>query len=269
LACFLQTGACLPKRPPCLTNENCAADERCEVSRARCVPKTCQLDRYEPNNSDTQAFNAAVGLYSKLTLCEGDVDWYALSLARGDRLGVNLDADPFAEDAFSTVIKDSAGRTVSSGRLLLSYVAPSAAKYFVVISSSDVFQPYDVTFLKSRGTPCDDDALEPNDAASQPTQLNVSRQADGVICPQDEDWFRVVVPANKGARAALSHYDSSKGLLKLCAFRSDAVTQLSCSAASTPEVAVAAEVEEHALLIRVSGDTNRIANAYSLSLEFP
>ena len=33
--------------------------------------------------------------FSWLTLCPGDIDYYSIPLARGDQLGVNIDADPF------------------------------------------------------------------------------------------------------------------------------------------------------------------------------
>ncbi len=270
LVCFIQTGACLPKQPPCVSNDDCAADQRCDVASGRCVPRTCQPDRYEPNNDDTRAFNVAPGTYRGLTLCTADVDWYGVNLARGDQLGVNVDADPFSENTFTTVIKDTAGRTLAGGKLLVSYVAPVPAKYFVVISSTDAFQEYDVTFLQSRGTPCDDDTFEPNDAAAQPTALNTATQADGMVCPQDQDWFRVAVPAARGVRASLLNYDSGRGLLRLCLFAADGTTMLSCTEDPAPAVsATAAQAAGQNVLVRVLGTNERLANGYTLNVEFP
>jgi hypothetical protein len=212
----------------------------------------------------------APGPYRGLTLCQGDVDWFSIALARGDQLGVNVDADPFAENNFTTVVKDGSGRTLSGGRLLVSYVAPAPATYYVVVSTIDPFQTYDVTFLKSRGTPCDDDTLEPNDSATAPTLLNTTTQADGRICPQDQDWFRATVPSGKGVTARLTNYNSGAGLLRLCLFQSDGVTLVSCSNDVMPSVSVAAaQVTGPSVLLRVVGDTERIANSYTLSLEFP
>ena len=271
LACFVQTGACLPKAPPCISDDNCTVDRRCEVNSGSCVPKSCQPDRYEPNNTDVKAFGVAAGAYRKLTLCEGDVDWYGISLNRGDQLGVNLDADPFSEFAFTTVIKDDTGRTLSGGHLLVSYVASLTAKYYVVISASDAFQSYDATFLISRGTPCDDDSNESNDDAVHATAMNSSTHIDGAICPQDQDWFRSVVPATKGLRASLVNYDSSRGLLRLCVFKNDGQTQLGCSdAAVSPVVNVSAsQLSGTSAVVRVTGSTDRIANPYTLQVEFP
>lgn len=269
LVCLVQTGACLQKAPACRSDDNCASNQRCDVASGRCIARDCQPDRYEPNNDDTHAFGVTPTAYRDLTLCPMDVDWYSIALARGDQLGVNIDADPFSENTFTTVIKDTQGRTLSGGRLLVSYVAAIPATYYVVISSSDPFQPYDVTFLKSRGTPCDDDQLEPNDSASQAVLLNSSNQADGRICPQDQDWFRTQVPSMRDVRVSLVNYNAGLGLLRLCLFQGDA-TLIACSADLSPSITLnAAGLTSSSLLVRVVGDSDRIANAYTLNVEFP
>jgi hypothetical protein len=268
LICFAQTGACLPKAPPCVSDDYCSPDKRCDVGSGKCVPRACQADRYEPNNDATKAFGVSAQSYRDLTLCLNDQDWYSINLSRGDQLGVNLDADPFSENVFSTLIKDNTGRSLAAGKLLVSYVAPATQTYYVVVSTTDPFQLYDITFLLSRGTPCDDDALEPNDSQSQPTALNNVTQIDGAICPQDQDWFRVAVPAGKGLHATLINYNAGNGLLRLCVF--DGVTQLGCNDDPSPVVDVAASTAGgKQLTVRVVGSTDRIANAYTLKVEFP
>jgi hypothetical protein len=269
LVCFLQTGACLPKAPPCSSNDNCPMNQRCDVSSGRCIPATCQPDHCEPNNDMSTAFAVTAGTYSNLTLCPNDIDYFGLSLARGDQLGVNIDADPFSENTFSTVVKDPSGRVLASGKLLTSYVAAVPQKYYVAISTTDPYQPYDVTFLLSRGTPCDDDSLEPNDFPNQATMVNSATQLDGAICPQDTDWFSFNVPAGKGAQVSLINYDASKGLLRLCLF--DGATELGCSDDPMPVVsATATDVGGHqGVLARVVGSTDRVANGYTLKVEFP
>jgi Cys-rich repeat protein len=270
LVCLVQTGSCLPKAPACRSDDNCASNQRCDVASGKCIPRDCQPDRYEPNNDDMKAFAVAPGPYRDLTLCPGDVDWYSIALARGDLLGVNIDADPFSENNFTAVVRDSTGRTVAGGHLLVSYVAPVPATYFVVISTIDPYQPYDVNFLKSRGTPCDDDNLEPNDSPGQPTLLNNTTTADGRICPQDQDYFRISVPSGRDARASLINYNAGNGLLRLCMFQSDGTTLLGCSSDLMPSLtAPAAALTGTSIVLRVVGDTSRIANSYTLSVEFP
>jgi hypothetical protein len=140
----------------------------------------------------------------------------------------------------------------------------------VVVSTIDPFQPYDVTFLKSRGTPCDDDALEPNDSATQPTLLNTATQADGRICPQDQDWFRATVTTTGDVRVRLLNYNAGNGLLRLCLYQGDGVTQLGCSTETLPSITFpSSALTSNQLLVRVVGDTERLSNSYTLSLEFP
>lgn len=268
LVCHLQTGACLPKQPPCVSDENCALDQRCYLPTGKCIPRSCQPDVFEPNNGPETAYGIAASSYTNLTLCAGDADYFSIALARGDQLGVNLDADPFAESTFTTAVKDSTGRTLAFGKLLASYVASASATYYVAISSSDPYQRYDVTFLRSRGMPCDDDALEPNDVPTQPTAVNAASLLEGAICPQDTDHFGVQVPASKGLRVGLVNYSASAGLLRLCAF--DGAVQIGCSEDTLPQLSFGSgDVGGRNVLVRVSGTTDRIANSYTLQVEFP
>jgi hypothetical protein len=266
--CYLQTGTCVDKLPPCLSDENCATDKRCNVGSGKCVPRACQPDRYEPNNDPAHAYGVAAARYTDLTLCAGDVDTYSIPLARGDQLGVNVDADPFSENNFSTVVRDSTGRTLAAGKLLVSYVAPAPATYYVAISSIDPYQLYDVTFLLSRGTPCDDDGYEPNDTPAQATAVNSATSLDAAICPQDQDYFSLAVPAGKGARVSLVNYNSGAGLLRLCLLDFVTAAELSCSDDAVAPVAFVAAPGAK-VLARVAGSSARIANSYTLKVEFP
>jgi hypothetical protein len=269
LVCHVATGACLTKQPPCVSDEDCGVNLRCEVGTGRCVPKTCQPDRYEPNEDRAHATPATPTRYLDLTLCSADVDTYALSLSRGDQLGVNVDADPFAEDTFSLRVEDTTGRTLSSGRFLTSWIASVTGTYYVSIRTSDLYQSYDVSFLLSRGTPCDDDSYEPNDTVATSTVVRSSTQLQGAICPQDADHFAVEVPPAHGLKATLKSYNSGAGLLRLCLF--DGATELDCSDALDGPQVLADETlaAGKTLTVRVVGDTDRTANTYSLFLEYP
>jgi hypothetical protein len=269
LVCYLQTGECVPKLPPCVTDAACAADQRCDVGTGRCIPRQCQPDVLEPNDQPTAAFPAQPRAYTQLTLCNGDRDWFSLQLQRGDQLGINVDADPFAENTFTTVVQDAAGRTLSTGKLLASFVAGAPGKYYVGISSTDAFQPYDVTFLLSRGTPCTDDGFEPNDSAAAATAANAASQLPGNVCPQDEDWYRLDVPAGKGLQVTLGQYVASAGLLSLCVF--DGQAQLGCSddPALTRVVVSPAYAAGRTLHARVKAGDARIQNSYTLEVTYP
>ena len=112
--------------------------------------------------------------------------------------------------------------------------------------------------------------LEPNDSPTQPTLLNTSTQADGRICPQDQDWFRSTVPAGQGVRAQLINYTAGSGLLRVCLFQADGTSLIGCSADLMPSITVPSSgLMSNQVLVRVVGDTERIANSFTLSLEFP
>jgi len=73
----------------------------------------------------------------------------------------------------------------------------------------------------------------------------------------------------KGARISLVNYDASHGLLRICLF--DGMTQLGCSDDPMPVVsATAMDVGGHTgVKARVLGSTDRVANGYTLKVEFP
>lgn len=267
--CFVETGACLPKPPPCASDEECSADRRCDLASGACVPRACQPDVYEPNQTREAAFDATPGTYENLTLCEGDIDYWGLVLARGDQLGVNVEADPFAEDSFRISIQDGTGRTVAAGRLLASYVAPASEKYFVAISTTDSYRPYDVTFLRSQGTPCDDDAMEPNDNLADATVIASSGPVDGVICPQDQDHFSTEVPEGKGLKVVIGNTQAGSGVLRFCILKNDVALRCTDTSVDSTLSASPAELGGTSAKVRVNGATDRTTNAYSLQLEFP
>lgn len=268
LVCYAPTGQCVTKAPPCVSDENCAPDQKCNVGTGKCVPRACQPDIYEPNNERSTARAMTPNVYYGLTLCENDVDFFAFNLSRGDQLGINVDADPFAENTFTTVVQDATGRTLASGRLLTSFVAATPETYYVGISTTDPYQPYDVRFLLSRGTPCDDDTWEPNDSLAQPTPVNMSGFVDGAICPQDVDHFEVNVPSSLGITARLTDYNSANGLLQLCLFEGG--TELACSEDQTLPVvsASAAQAGGKPVVLRILAVDPRAANSYTLQIQF-
>lgn len=270
LFCHVPTGACLEKLPPCVSDDNCQKTERCEVATGKCIPRACQPDPYEPNNETSTAYGAQGNReYTGLTLCANDIDYYSLLLRRGDELGVNVFADAFAENTFTTLIQDPSGRVVASGKLLASFVAPAEANYFVVISTTDPYQKYSVHFIVARGTPCDDDVHEPNDSPSTATAMNQATQLEGRVCPQDNDHFSFLVPADKGAKVSLVNYSSGGGLLRLCLL--DGTTELGCSDDATlPFVeAPMATAAGKTLTARVHASDARVQNSYTFKVEYP
>ena len=268
LACHVPSGACLPRLPPCTSDDGCAPDQRCEVGTGACVPRACQPDTFEPNDSVATASPVSASRYLGLTLCPDDVDHFSIALERGDQLGVNVEADAFSEPAFSTSLQDASGRVLASGRLRATHVAAVPGTYTVRIAAEGgVPRSYDVGFFLSLGTPCDDDAHEPNDTPGTARALVEGSAVEGMLCPRDRDYFQLPVPEGRGARVALSGYIAASGLLRLCLL--DGAVELGCSAeASGAAVSLPASVAGgRTLTTRVTGDDARTRNGYTLQAE--
>ncbi len=268
LLCFLQTGACLPKPPLCLSDDVCGTQNRCDLKTGQCVPKQCQNDRFEPNNSTTQATGASLQTLTNLNLCEADVDWFQVALSRGDELGVSVEADPFAENTFRTQIADPSGRVVAQGKLLARYVAAVSQPYFVSIQSSNVGQVYTLALLKSRGTPCDDDRFEPNDTSLQATVVNLMQGLDAQLCPQDVDWFEVTIPAMTKLTVSVQHDPVTQRQMRLCLMSDATPNAKPCDQAVQPRLVLDASAAAQKVKIEVTAVDARSAGAYRLQVEF-
>jgi len=207
----------------------------------------------------------------KLTLCPGDADHYSLALERGDQLGVNVEAEVFAEPVFSTALQDARGRVLATGRLRMSHVAAERGVYTVRIASRDALpRAYDVGFFLARGTPCDDDVHEPNDTVDTATTLPEALSLEGMLCPGEQDHVRFTVPSAQGVKVSLSGYAAERGLLRLCLLGESGGAELGCShdaegaTVSLPASAVAGQ----RLTVRVVGDDARTTNGYTLQVEW-
>ncbi|WP_164019823.1 hypothetical protein [Pyxidicoccus trucidator] len=270
LLCHVPSGQCLPEPPPCTSDEVCEADQRCDVGTGTCVPRACAPDALEPNDSVRTAYAVRASRYLGLTLCPDDADHFSIALERGDQLGVNVEADAFAEPLFSTTLQDASGRVLASGRFLATHVAAAPGLYTVRISSrGSEPRSYDVGFFLSRGTPCDDDGHEPNDTPATATSLTEGAALEGMLCPQDQDHFRLTVPAGRGVRVALSNYVAASGLLRLCLFSGAEAMALGCSTDATgATLSLPANVAGgQTLTARVTGADARTANGYTLQAE--
>lgn len=270
LLCHVPSGQCLPGPPPCTSDDGCEAGQRCDVGTGTCVPRACAPDVLEPNDSVGTAYAVSASRYLGLTLCPDDADHFAIALERGDRLGVNVEADAFAEPGFSTILQDASGRALASGRFLATHVAAASGTYTVRISSrGSAPRSYDVGFFLSRGTPCDDDGHEPNDTPATATALTEGTALEGMLCPQDQDHFRLTVPEGRGVRVALSNYTAANGLPRLCLFSGADAMELGCSTdAMGAAVSLPANVAgDQTLTARVTGEDARTANGYTLQAE--
>lgn len=172
--------------------------------------RACAADDFEPNGSPHEAggqvrraATVEPGAYDALFACRGDDDWYAVSLEEGDRLEVTIEFVPldgdldlaiYAPDG-ETLIDDSTGLQATEQALVRR--AQEAGDYLVRVflrgGGESAVNTYSMNVDVQDAGACDDDDFEPNgpDAA---VPLPDGRH-DLFLCPGDEDWFQIPIPA--------------------------------------------------------------------------
>lgn len=274
LVCNRATGTCTTTPPPCSSNEDCLAVERCEVGSGKCLRRACQPDRYEPNDDVTQATGVAPGLYPFLTLCEFEADFYAATLARGDHLDVFIDADPLLRDAMGVQIEDGSARVLARGQLAADTTVSFAGTYYVRITSTDRFVEYALRLIISRGIPCDTDLYEPNDDLPRATRLPsvtgpVPTTGTLTVCPGEVDYFRFDVPSGKSVSIELFH-TPSEGDLDLYVYDASGGKLIgqSVTTDSPEKVTVTSAAAGGAAYAKVMSANARVQNQYYLGLTY-
>ncbi len=115
---------------------------------------------------------------------------------------------------------------------------------------------------------CIDDDLEPNDTADESYPLDAGNQPALVICPDDDDWYDLAVPADQGLSVTIG-FNHDEGDLDLALYRLDDLEQpLAVSAGiSDSETVVAPAGEAAFYLVRVFGYAGA-ANVYELTVDY-
>lgn len=172
--------------------------------------QACAVDAFEPNLSGLagglpRAAALTPGVHANLTACDDDDDWYAVTLAEGQRLRADirftnangdLELELYARDG-TTRLARSAGFADTEAVELLRAMA--AGDYFVrvVLNPADQVNSantYTLTLTVDAANACPDDAFEPN--ATRETAVVLPDGAhDLTLCPGDQDWFRFNIPA--------------------------------------------------------------------------
>lgn len=265
--CNRATSTCTEPPPPCDSDDDCLDDERCDLSRGRCVMSSCRPDQYEPNGGADEATSITAGTLRDLSLCgPEDEDWFRISLRAGDRLNVNVETDVLSSGGLDVQLRDGSGRILKSNPLLVDHTVPTAGDYFVRVVTSDTQARYTLHVLVVRGVPCEDDPYEPNNEPSEAAAVRTGNHTNFQACPGDPDWFVVDVPLGKRIVATLTH-DPLKGDLDLFLFDTDGRTQLASSRTIEPveEVSSRNVTGGKAYLLVLPGDA-RSQNAYDLSI---
>jgi hypothetical protein len=199
-----------------------------------------------------------------MTLCAFDIDWYAIELARGDRLQVIVNTDFLSSDHFQTVLFDPSGTDLlQEDSLIIDHTVPSSDVYLLRIQTTDLRASYDLLVTIARGIPCDDDDQEPNDTAFSAVPILPGSYTDLAVCPHDEDWFVIDKPNDQRLEVSIQ-YPAQEGDLDLDLLASDTQTLVMRSAtAGNMEMVFVFEHPGTRFYIRVYGSF-QTANSYEM-----
>lgn len=188
----------------------------------------CAGDRFESNDNPNDSAVVEENVYSNLTCC-GDPDWYMIDLKAGDKLEVlldfvnaagDLDLAIFSEEALSAPqltcqIALACSVTENDGELATVSRIPADGIYFIVVVPYEgARNTYDMTIVVTPSSSCPDDNQEPNDTPGAAKTLTAGSRPGLVLCPNNEDWFRVYLYPNQTLDVSIA-FTSSAGDLDL------------------------------------------------------
>lgn len=263
LVCNRLTKECTSEPGRCVSEGDCPDEDTCQLATGNCVPRDCQPDRFEPNESLETAAAIGVGATEKLSLCKDDVDYFKLPLEAGDRLQVVVNVDTLLN--FQISIHGPNGELLDeSDDFALTVHANVTGDYFIRARSSDAYVRYGLRVTVSRGVPCVDDDYEPNDSIQAATPLEPGDYFGLRICPSNVDWY--MVPVNSGETLTVEMESTpSAGDLDLYLYDSNGVTLLAQSATVAEiERVTSTDFTERRAYVKVVGALPSVRNAYDL-----
>ncbi len=242
------------------------------VYPAGAPPDACVDDPAEPDDTTAQAPPLAAGSYDGRRLCGDAPDLARVTVAAGGEIAAQVHHD-LAQGPITLRLLDASGQTLdedASGLADLSvrFQADQAAEVFVEVSAADPAAR--VTYaldLAVDAVSCVDDAHEPDSAASSAPPLSPGSPQDLVLCPGDDDYFRVDLSPGDRLTALLA-FDNSAGDLDLELRSLDGQTLLTASAgqSSAEELTWTAGPADTGAVLRVLG-VGGVGNAYTLSVD--
>jgi hypothetical protein len=205
-------------------------------------------DEFAPNQGPDRAANLGLGAQQGgLYICADTSDWFSFQAIAGQTVLLYADFDPQVADLDMYLYREGqydreaplAKSDTPNQQEFIQVEIPENGTYFVELAS---FQGGESAYTLFVGVGCNtdddcgsrercylpgqycvvnsisacnqDDDYEPNESASTATPLEATPEEplalDGLyICPENQDHYRVSVPANAGLQIALSH-DSNR-----------------------------------------------------------
>ena len=179
----------------------------------------CVDDFFEDNDTDTTAAGVIPGVYPGLQACDGDDDWYSVTLAIGDEIDAEVlfghaegDIDLYLYDPSGTMVDFS--NSSSDDEAVGPYTAAADGDHLVKVelytdTGALPGNGYDLEIGVVQVVPeCFDDAFEDNDSDAAAFGLGAGTYAGLASCPLDDDYYAVTLATNDELTVDLSFADT-------------------------------------------------------------
>ncbi len=241
---------------------------------------SCPGDDYEENDDQNSATQLGSGLYTSLTSCTDDEDWYGVQVPAGEQLTVALtfldeegDIDvtvtdaggAFLTGASSTTDDEIAGPVQGTGDWMFIKVRLYADSG--TIAGND----YDLDLSVGAAPPpevCPTDAFEENDTSSAATSLSAGAQPGLIVCSEDEDWYSLSVPAGQMLTAS-ALFPHAEGDVDITLYDESDAWLASSSSTTDDEELTWTATDTSAVLLKVvlySDNGSTVGNDYDLGI---
>ena len=179
---------------------------------------TCAPDAWEPNDSDGVPALLPAGSHIDLTACPTDDDWYAITLAAGDELTVDLffinaegdiDLELVDPAGFGLGASASGGDDESVGPVTVTNAGDHLVHVTLYADTGSVpGNDYDMD-LTVTSPVCIDDAYEPNDSDSAAVALTAASYPGLALCDTStHDWWAIDLVEGAELTVALTFSDA-------------------------------------------------------------
>ena len=173
-------------------------------------------DRYENNDTRTQATPLAAGLYDDIRLCQygggsNDADYYSVFVPNGATLDVDLLFSHDEGNLDMALLRPNGSQEGRSGSAddneSLTYVNNTGAGVNYVIHVYGVgigFETYyDLELSLVFGGMCNDDNVGLNGPSAPAMAIGTGNYSDLTLCENTSDWFKLNLSANERVLAEL------------------------------------------------------------------
>lgn len=188
-SCDTQNNTCAPACSEATATADCGADFFCHPEDKVCRSKSelpCSNDAFYPNRSAATAANLTLpalnqtSLETDLSVCDGDSDWFQLSLQAGERVAITMSSPSASMSATYSIISPDGLSVLADGILspaasrLLSFTANRTRGYFLRVTPTENSEGfYSLSIALSQGQICADpfEASAHNDTPASATLL--------------------------------------------------------------------------------------------------